>query len=97
MGVDHALESGGQRHHALGEAALVAMEQGDAIGRHAVARQVSGAHLLVFDEVVACGDGAHVLAQGHPERRVPTFAQPAGQPDMVGMEMRGDNARHRLA
>ena len=43
MGVDHALERGRQRHHALGVAALVAMEQRDAVGRHAVPRQVGAA------------------------------------------------------
>jgi hypothetical protein len=54
-------------------------------------------HVLVLDEVVARGNGAHVLAQGHAERCVPALAQPAGQADMVGMQMRADDARHRLA
>ena len=52
--------------------------------------QMGGAQVLVLDEVVAGGDRAHVLAERHPERRVPALAQPAGQADMVGMQVRGD-------
>ena len=97
MRMDHAPESGRQRHHALGVAALVAMEVGDAVGRHAVARDMRGARLLALDEVVARGLRAHVLAQRHVERGVPLLAQPAGEADMVGMEMRADHAHHRFA
>ena len=77
MRMDQAPVGGRQRHDALGIAALVAVEVGDAIGRHAVALDVLGAGFLALDEVVARGLGAHVLAQRHVERGVPLIAQPA--------------------
>ena len=97
MGVDQALEGRGQWHHALGVAALVTMEVGDAVRGHAVARHVGGAQVLALDEIVARGLRAHVLAQRHPEWRVPLLAQPAGEADVVGMEVRADHARDGFA
>jgi hypothetical protein len=58
---------------------------------------MGGAQILVLDEIVARGDGAHVFAQRHPKVGAPALAQPAGQANMVGMKMGRDHALDRLA
>ena len=41
--------------------------------------------------------GVQPLFLGDPERRLPSLAEPAGQPDMVGVVMRDEDPPHRPA
>src|SRR5262249_25531612 len=97
MGMDQSLERRRQRHYTLCIAALVAMEERDLVVRYAVTAKVCATYVFVLDEVVARGDSGHVLAERHEQRRVPAFAQPAGEADMVGVQVRANDPSDRLA